>query len=118
MSYKDDVRSIAKDIVSDSKDSEDWDQMIRERLDTNHWIIHLESNEEVLDNTDHEPNNRELEGMVSPDGGWREYRQVAAIVAMQRDVLQVCEEIKDEYWCWGCESELEDGVCPICDEEE
>jgi len=125
MSYRDDVQSIAEDIVREHGLKDDsWHDAISESVDGSSWIIYYSHNEEVLDNTDNEPDNKEVACMVKENGNWRDFRQVAAYMAMERDVWEACRKIVENEEFFTCEhcdetkeedeqSDLE-GYCKAC----
>ena len=68
-------------------DGDQRDVYIMESVDGASWIINYESNEEVLQATDNEPSGAEVQEMAPHDADWRKMRQIAANIAMERDVL-------------------------------
>ncbi len=96
--YWSSVEDIARDILSDHGTDEDkWQDAVHEHVDSSSWIIYYGNNEEVLDNTDNEPDNGEIMSMSNKDGDWRDLRQTAAFLAMEGDVYDKLRELASEY---------------------
>lgn len=129
--YWGDIEDYAREIISENGLDEDaWDDAIHDTVDGSSWIIYYSKNETVLEETRNEPDNEDVAEMCNSKGGWKEMRQTAAHIAMERDLNEKLQEIKDEYFvCDDCEKtkkiehqvegeELCDAcalVCPLCD---
>lgn len=113
--YEDEITSIAKGIIEEhGLNEDDWHDAVHESVDGHQWIIYTGFHEEILDNSDNEPDNDEVTGMADPKGGWRDFRQVAAFMAMEADVQQKLRELADEYFeCEDCSE-----TCKIEDQGE
>ncbi len=97
-SYRNAVEEMARDILTEhGVDEDNWNDVVSENVDSSSWIIYYGNNEEVLDNTDNEPDNDEIMGMARKDGTWRDLRQTAAFLAMERDVMDKLRELAPEY---------------------
>jgi hypothetical protein len=96
--YWQDVEDIAREVIESKGTNEDhWHDAIHENVDGNSWIIYYGNNEEVLSQTNNEPDNDEIASMCNPKGGWQDMRMTAAYLAMERDVWDKCRELVDEY---------------------
>jgi hypothetical protein len=121
--YWQDVEDYAREIIDTEGLNEDaWHDYVSETIGGCHWIIMYADNETVLDESRNEPDDDEVREMT--EGGWRSMRQVAAQIAMERDVLEKLKKIKDEYYkCDYCgetfqgephDHEQHGLVCPRC----
>lgn len=124
MSYNDSVEMIARTVIeSEGVNEQRWHRHINESVDGSSWIMNYGKNEEVLANTTNEPDANEISGMCAENATWKDMRQIAAYMAMERDVHAKCKELVDEYFeCDECgvtqkdESRAEDGedFCKGC----
>ena len=69
------------------------DEYISESVDGSWWIIYFAGHEEVLQSTDHEPDGAEVREMAPADADWRKMRQIAAYIAMERDVREALDSL-------------------------
>jgi hypothetical protein len=103
-SYDDCVEDIAREIIERcGLDDSDWHDAIHEDVDSSSWIIYTANHEEVLNNTNNEPDGDEVRSMCADDADWRDMRQMAAYMAMERDVAEKCQELVSDYFeCDEC----------------
>ena len=98
--YWDTVRSIAEEVRKEYPNPErhhnERSEYIFESVDGSSYIIYYAENEDVLRETNNEPDNAEVASMARPDGGWKDMRQTAAFMAMERDVWEVLNELDRE----------------------
>lgn len=96
--YRETVESIARDVIENEGLNENsWHEYIHESVDGSGFIIYYGQNEIVLEATNNEPDNDEVASMCDPKGSWRDMRQTAAYLAMERDVWDKARELVDEY---------------------
>lgn len=125
--YKDAIDSIAREIIKDKGlNDQDWYEAVEDEVSSSWWLTYDANHETILDNTDNEPDNRDVREMLGRDdlGDWRKVREVAARLAMQNDINSKLREIEDEYFeCEDCGEITEendkhdhtDGAfCPVC----
>jgi len=109
--YWDSVETIAREVIEQNGlDEDNWHDTIHENVDGSSWIIYYGENEEVLECTKNEPDNEEVASMCNPKGSWRDMRQTAAFLAMERDVWEKCRELVDEYTPVAFKLKKEDGT--------
>lgn len=96
--YRDTVESIARDVIeNEGLNDNSWHDYIHESVDGSEYIIYYGKNEEVLEHTNNEPDNDEIASMCNPKGSWKDMRQTAAYLAMERDVWDKARELVEEY---------------------
>lgn len=105
-SYLDDVESYARSIIeNEGLNDSNWHDAVHETVDNSSWIIYYGNNEDVLDATSNEPDADDVREMLQKDsyGDWQKVRQIAAFIAMERDLNEKLREIEDEYFeCEDC----------------
>jgi uncharacterized protein YheU (UPF0270 family) len=96
--YWDTVESIAREVIEQNgTDEQNWHDSITKQVDGNHFIIYTAENETVLNESDNEPDGREVTAMAGEDADWRKMRTIAAYMAMEADVWEKCRELVEEY---------------------
>lgn len=95
--YWDAVNSIAEEAREEypdpERDRDERSQWITESVDGSEWIIYYAKNEIVLNETDNEPDDDEVASMGGEGKGWKDLRQLAAFMAMERDIHQQVQEL-------------------------
>jgi len=95
--YRATIVDIAQEVVDQYPDPEkhhnERNESVFERVDGSSWVIYIGENEEVLKNTDNEPDDREVAAMAGPKADWRQMRTVAAFLAMEADVWGKIREL-------------------------
>ena len=100
--YWEDVQAMAKDILArlEEGDFEECDMydIIREGVDGCGWIMWYGSNEEVLEETDNYPDDRDVYDLIDPEraGDWRHVRMICAYEAMRGDLYEEIKRLQDE----------------------
>jgi hypothetical protein len=96
--YWDTVESIARTVIEQNgTDEQNWRDTITKQVEGNHFIIYIAENETVLNESDNEPDGREVTAMAGEDADWRKMRTIAAYMAMEADVWEKCRELVEEY---------------------
>lgn len=109
--YRETVESIARDVIeNEGIDESNWHDYIHESVDGSAFIIYYGKNEVVLEATDNEPDNDEVASMCDPKGSWRDMRQTAAYLAMERDVWDKARELVEEYTPVSFKLQKQDGT--------
>ena len=93
--YQQAVDEIAEEARKQYPDPDDdqRDEYIGESVDGSWWIIYYAGHEEVLQSTDNEPDGAEVREMAPADADWRKMRQIAAYIAMERDVREAFDSL-------------------------
>lgn len=98
--YWDTVRAIAEEVreqyPNPRRHHNERSEHIFESVDGSSYIIYYAENEDVLRETHNEPDDDEVASMGGPDRGWKDLRQTAAFLAMERDVWQTLQELDKE----------------------
>lgn len=106
--YWDTVRAIAEEVREEyphpDRHHNQRSEYIFESVDGSSYIIYYNENEEVLNETHNEPDNDEVASMSRSGGNWKDMRQTAAFLAMERDVWEALKELDEE-----AEDEEEEG---------
>lgn len=126
-SYSDDVDDYARHIIEEiGLDEDDWHDAVHETVDGSNWIIYNNRNEEVLNSSKNEPDDSDVAELLGTEqcGDWRKVRQIAAFIAMERDLREALDDIKDEYFaCEECSAVTHEDdkhehstgeLCPKC----
>ena len=97
-SYRDVVRLIAEDAVSEYPDPNDEGrhEYVTQSVDGSEWIIYTHYVPKVLEHTENEPDAREVQSMSGKDADWRKQQQIAAFMAMEADVWEEIGELDNE----------------------
>jgi hypothetical protein len=97
--YLDSVEDIAKEAKQEYPNPrlhhDQRAEWITESVDGSAWIIYDAKNEEVLRQTENEPDGSEVREMAGPDADWRKMRQIAAFMAMEADVHEALRELDE-----------------------
>lgn len=98
--YWNTVDAIAEEAVEEFPDPErDRDrrmEWVTESVDGSEWIIYENRNQIVLDATDNEPDDDEVNEIAPRGAGWKKLRQLAAFLAMERDINDKVKELDEE----------------------
>lgn len=91
------VKSIAEEALQEYPDDENAQgDYVRESVDGSYWIIYYHANEVVLEASHNEPDGDEVRSMSDPSADWRQMRMLAAYLAMELDVLEALQELREE----------------------
>lgn len=96
MGYWETVETIAEEALAEYPDDESsQSEYVSESVDGSSYTIYYSGNEEVLNTSPNEPDGDEVSAMCAPDADWRKMRTVAAFMAMEQDVLEKVEELRE-----------------------
>lgn len=100
--YWEDVQAMAKDILvrleeGEFEEDDIWDT-IHEEVDSSAWIIYTQNNEDVLNQTDNYPDERDVACLLDPEmaADWQYVRMICAYEAMRGDLYEEVKRLQDE----------------------
>ena len=94
--YLQGVQGIAEecwDRFPDPDDDASRSDYIWDTMDSYFWIFYTQAAQEVLNQSDNEPNEREIRNMCGPNADWRQMRAMAASEAMGTDIWEALHDL-------------------------